>query len=119
MKKIAKTSAVSVLEHKVIVQKWEESERGWGTRPDGFTMHLTDAHRKAYIDAYWDRMPDWVPDEYSCPSGEPYEAYVDTETYNVVKASGNGTWGNGNNYPGSGGTDGWMKIQNLTLKRST
>lgn len=98
------------VEHKVIVQKWEESERSWGTRPDGFTMHLTKEHRDSFVQKHWDRMPDKVPDEYSRPAGEPYEAYVDNATYEAVKASGDGMWGDGNNYPGSGGTDGWIKI---------
>lgn len=28
--------------HGVICQKWEESERGWGTRPNGYSLHLAD-----------------------------------------------------------------------------
>ncbi len=106
---IKKTLAGTV-EHKVIVQKWEESERGWGVRPDGYTLHQTDEHRKAFIKEYWDGMPNETPDEYSRPSGAPYEAYVSTEEFAVVKASKNGTWGDGNNYPGSGGADGWIKV---------
>ncbi len=27
-------------EKTVIIQNWEESERGWGTRPDGWTIHI-------------------------------------------------------------------------------
>lgn len=33
----------------VIVQKWEESERGWGTRPDGYSIHPDDAARKRFM----------------------------------------------------------------------
>jgi len=55
----------------VIRQDWLESERGWGFRPDGYSLHLTEEDRKSYIKAYWDRMPDQVPDEYSRPSGDP------------------------------------------------
>lgn len=100
------------VEYKVIVQKWQESERGWGTRPGGFTMHLTDADREAFIQAYWNRMPDEVPDEYSRPDGTPYEAFVDTATYDAIKKSENGIWGDGNNYPGTGGFDGWRNPLN-------
>ncbi len=39
-------------ENAVVVQKWEETERGWGVRPDGFSLHLTDADRSAYIGEY-------------------------------------------------------------------
>lgn len=91
----------------VVVQKWEESERGWGVRPDGFTMHLTEADRAAFVQAYWDRMPDEVPYEYSRPSGSPYLAQVSQEIYDKVAKSKKGMWGDGNNYPGDGGTDGW------------
>ncbi|OGZ11915.1 MAG: hypothetical protein A2942_01995 [Candidatus Lloydbacteria bacterium RIFCSPLOWO2_01_FULL_50_20] len=33
----------------VLCQKWEESERGWGTRPDGYSLHKSDADREQYI----------------------------------------------------------------------
>ena len=91
----------------LIVQKWEESERGWGSRPDGYSLHLTDADRRAYITEYWDGMPDEVPDEYSRPDGTPYGWDADEATYERVHASRNGV----REYrpvPGSGGTDGWI-----------
>lgn len=37
-------------------------------RPNGASIHLTEADRKAYIKAYWDRMPERAPDEYSRPT---------------------------------------------------
>ena len=92
----------------VIVQKWEESELGWGTRPDGFSLHLTDADRESYIKEYWDRMPKSVPDEYSRPDGTPYKAKVDAATFARVKASKNGIRGWRACPPGSGGADGWV-----------
>lgn len=52
---------------KVVVQRWLESERGWGTRPDGVSIHLNDADRQEYINRYWGSMPDYTPDEYSRP----------------------------------------------------
>jgi hypothetical protein len=44
---------------------WTESERGWGYRPDGASLHLTQDDAKKYLKAYWDRMPTEVPHEYS------------------------------------------------------
>ena len=38
----------------VVCQYWEESERGWGVRPDGCSLHLTEADRKQFIKEYWD-----------------------------------------------------------------
>lgn len=91
----------------LIVQKWEESERGWGTRPDGYSLHLTEEDRLAYIREYWNRMPDRVPDEYSRPDGTPYHWRAPQETYDLVAASRNGIRHFGR-VPGSGGTDGWV-----------
>lgn len=76
--------------NEVVVQKWEESERGWGTRPDGFSLHLTEADLQAFIERYWACMPDSVPDEYSRPDGKPYKSLVDDEIFAEVKASFNG-----------------------------
>lgn len=96
-----------------IVQKWEESEHGWGVRPDGYSLHLTDADRLAYIESYWAGMPDSAPAEYSRPSGSQYEAEIgETEHAALLAAKTAGKRGVrmfNNNYPGSGGTDGWVK----------
>jgi hypothetical protein len=93
--------------YEVIVQKWEESERSWGTRPDGFSLHLTEADRQAYIREYWSGMPDRIPNKYSRPDGTPYKANVDAATFAEVKTSKNGIREHGRP-PGSGGTDGWI-----------
>ena len=67
--------------HVVFCQKWEESERGWGTRPDGYSLHLTAEDLKRYIKEYWMEMPDAVPDEYSLPDGNSYLTLVKEEVY--------------------------------------
>lgn len=69
---------------------WIESERGWGIRPDGYSLHLTREDADKYVDAYWSRMPDQVPDEYSRPDGEPYAFKVNKRTYADIKASAHG-----------------------------
>src|SRR5687768_1019704 len=66
---------------------WEESERGWGVRPDGYSLHLTIVDVERYIKKYWDSMPNEVPDEYSRPGGAPYICLVDLETYEALKDS--------------------------------
>jgi hypothetical protein len=68
----------------VIRQRWEESERGWGIRPDGYSLHLTYQDAIVYIREYWDLMPSYVPDEYSRPSGEPTEAMVERQTFEAL-----------------------------------
>lgn len=74
----------------VFCQKWEESERGWGTRPDGYSLHCTIQDVGNYIREYWNSMPDEVLDEYSRPDGNPYPCFLDRETYEKVKRSKNG-----------------------------
>jgi hypothetical protein len=66
------------------------SERGWGQRPDGYSLHLTESDRKQYIKDYWDKMPDEVQDEYSRPEGSPERIDVDETLHAQVKASKNG-----------------------------
>lgn len=68
----------------LLLQQWEESEReaGWGVtvRPDGYSAHRTPAALEAYLQAYWEAMPDksaeGVPDCYSRPSGDPVAVKV-------------------------------------------
>ena len=56
---------------------WTEHERGWGCRPDGYSLHRSRDDADKYIADYWDRMPkDHVPDEYS-RNGEPYIVELD------------------------------------------
>lgn len=97
----------------VVVQKWEESERGWGVRPDGWTMHLTEEDREAFVkEFYANNPPGPAPDCYSRTSGDPYLMDVDEETYKKVEASKNGTWGEGNMPPtGKQGRNGFQTMR--------
>jgi len=78
----------------VIYVSWEESERGWGTRPDGCSLHLGEIDYRKYVKDYWDRQPDKInglaPDEYSRPAGSPVEVFVSQNLYNRIKESENG-----------------------------
>lgn len=103
----------------IVVQKWEESEAGWGTRPDGWTMHLNAAAHAAYMKKHReDQEEDYrktgrVPHEYTRPDGSAYLMDVDEETYEKIKASKNKTiWGEGNRPPaGKQGPDGWRSVR--------
>ena len=79
------------LEQRVVIRlDWLESERGWGTRPDGYSLHKTIEDCKQYIKEYWDGMPDEIPDEYSRPCGETYKVEVPMHVYKKVRESKNG-----------------------------
>lgn len=85
-------TATPAVKYDVIVQEWEETERGWGIRPDGFTLHLTLEDHKEWCNAHVASLPtDHVPDEYTWVSGKPQKIAVDKETYDnlcVAKAKG-------------------------------
>lgn len=95
--------------HRVLCQKWEESEAGWGTRPDGYSLHRSEEDRKRFVKAHWDGMPATPPSEYSRPDGTPYWCLVDNKTYRAIVASAHGIRRHGP-MPGNGGTDGWMPV---------
>lgn len=74
----------------IIYVSWEESERGWGTRPDGCSLHLNEQDYRVFLKEYWDRQPDEVPDEYSRPAGRPVNAYASQGLYQQIMESRNG-----------------------------
>jgi len=91
--------------YSVIAQDWEESERGRGTRPDGFTLHLTKEACKAYVEVFWRRqkaqLGETTPDEYTRTCGDPRPIDVNATIYKklVKHKDKNGLWGNGNHAP--------------------
>ncbi len=91
----------------LVCQKWTESERGWGQRPDGYSLHVDDNARKAFIAEYWARMPDETPDEYSRPDGTPYACPVTQALFDTVAALKNGLRHYSGPAPWPGGEDGW------------
>lgn len=74
-------------------QDWIWRERGWGSEDDGYSLHIYQSDVTQYIKEYWDKMPDAVPDEYSCPSGPNYpvdSTDYDPEIIKTLKTSRNG-----------------------------
>jgi len=74
----------------VLKQYWMESERGWGKRPDGYSLHLNTADRDAYVKEYWDGMPDGAPETYSRPNSEELFTLEDAEIITKLANSKNG-----------------------------
>jgi hypothetical protein len=99
------------MSREVWVQKWEESEAGWGVRPDGYTFHIRrediDAFLKDLRDREFETHGGATPPEYSRPSGDPYLAILSGDSDGAaieakLLASSHGIWGpGGNNYPES------------------
>jgi len=66
----------------VVVKEWTESERGWGTRPDGYSVHLTNADSEKFLAEYDEREKKRNPS-----SGVP-ECYSFPEVGSIVKDVG-------------------------------
>jgi hypothetical protein len=78
------------LEHIVLGDKWIESERGWGTRPDGYSLHNRMEDYRAFVAEYWASMPSSTPDEYSRPLEQPHSVTVTHQLYAQIQTSNNG-----------------------------
>jgi hypothetical protein len=83
----------------VLGQDWVERERGWGMRPDGFTLHLTAEARNAYIKWYnetFNNLP-YAPDEYTKAEGEAKLVQVSEKIYKKLlkHKDKHGLWGRG------------------------
>ncbi len=67
--------------NKVVLQLWEESERGFGTRPDGCSIHIDSDNRNNYIKSIYDSRSDKVPNTYDKIIGSELEAFIDDELF--------------------------------------
>lgn len=76
--------------------QWEESERGWGTRPDGFSFHRSPEEASQYLKDFFAKQPKEVPDEYSRPVNSTAKLIEVSEgLYNHVMEKGS-VWLNPN-----------------------
>ena len=72
--------------HTVIGQNWTESERGWGQKHWGTTLHLSREDRDAYVAAHWakekkENKGGGTPEWYVRDEGNPFEVEIDNKTY--------------------------------------
>jgi len=75
----------------LFAQHWTEYERGWGSRPDGLSLHNSREDRKTFIDKYnkkYNNAP-VAPDDYSVADGEAFMIQVDDDLCTIVS---NGMW---------------------------
>lgn len=68
----------------VILQYWEESERGWGVRPDGCSLHISNEDCSKYIKTIYDARTGNIPDEYDRVVGDPIVVSVKSEIYDIL-----------------------------------
>jgi hypothetical protein len=76
--------------NKVYLQYWEESESGWGVRPDGCSLHIELVHHMAFINKiYESRDLNNIPYEYDRVVGNPIQVIVSDDIFNQIKKNGN------------------------------
>ena len=74
------------LSETIILQLWEESIKGKGSRPDGCSIHIDLEARLDYINTGYElRQSNVIPDEYEVTVGAPIEVYVTDNIYNILK----------------------------------
>jgi hypothetical protein len=72
----------------IILQLWEESIKGKGSRPDGCSIHIDLEARLDYINREYElRQSNVIPDEYEVAVGAPIEVNVTDNIYNVIKVA--------------------------------
>lgn len=70
------------------IQFWDESERGWGFRSDGCSLHFTKEDAEAYVKRHEDSLPKVIPNEYEIRNGKPIKVQVINILYNKIKNIG-------------------------------
>jgi hypothetical protein len=51
----------------IFLMAWEEKERSWGNRPDGWSLHVSREEYERFLELHWARVPNPRPEEYSFP----------------------------------------------------
>ena len=75
---------------KVYLQFWEESERSWGVRPDGCSLHVSVKDHEKFIEQVYNKREDedTVPPEYDRIVGEVIEVMIKDDLYDSFQSSG-------------------------------
>ena len=73
----------------IVYVDWTESERGWGLRPDGCSLHLNEHEYELFLRDYNRSLPEDVPDEYSF-TNKPVVAYSSNSLVEKIKTSEHG-----------------------------
>jgi hypothetical protein len=68
--------------------EWQESEKGWGIRPDGFSFHRTQQESEQFIKDFSAKQSREVPDEYSRPLGKARLIEVSEQLHDYVVNNG-------------------------------
>ena len=60
--------------HMAYVMSWTESESGWGCRPDGYSLHVSQEAFQEYVKSHWELLKrlngPGTPHEYDRPDAD-------------------------------------------------
>ena len=69
---------------KILVMAWDEYEKGYGTRPDGYSLHTNDANFVKYFNETFYNETEYYSSD---PTGF-YEEYVPRDIYMQISKHG-------------------------------
>lgn len=72
------------LSKSIVLQLWEESIKGVGSRPDGCSIHIDMESRLNFINNEYNKRDNNIPSEYESAIGKPINVMVTDDIYNVV-----------------------------------
>lgn len=72
--------------NKVILQLWEESEKGLNPKPDGCSIHINIDYKTSYINSIYDsrKIETKIPDTYERIIGTELEAFIDDNLFKML-----------------------------------
>jgi len=88
--KLLKTPSVQY-DKVAIMETWTESEAGFGTRPDGVSLHLNKEDYQSFTKDFWDNNGGGpTPSEYSREDGKTQVINVTDDVYKEIEETKNG-----------------------------
>ncbi len=77
---------------KAYIETWTESEAGWGSRPDGISLHLSEEDYNKFVNKHWEyekklNPSGIVPHEYVRQDNDLRQIRVSDSLYNKILKS--------------------------------
>lgn len=74
--------------NRCLIQFWEESERNWGVRPDGCSLHLDSNEHNNYLSFIYSNREDNTPNEYERVIGRESICFISDELFEKLLIDG-------------------------------
>jgi hypothetical protein len=67
--------------NRCLIQFWEESERNWGVRPDGCSLHLDSEQLKFFLNNIYSERSKEIPNEYERVVGKESICFISDDLF--------------------------------------